>query len=403
MKWKDKQTWFLAAACVVVLAAGFIYSIKLGDSLRYWDEKEYFIYVKNFLSNHIFSFTGNLPTAQRPPGYPFLLMFFGLLGANHVALRMLNFIALAGSLIILYLWLKEQCDAWAGVIGLGLFACYPVLFYTAGTFFPQTFGAFLFLVALYLASKRPLRLWQAAAAGLVFGVLILTIPTFAYGIPLIALWMVLREKKWKSAVMFVVLSCLVIGIWTWRNYRVFHTFFFVTTDSGFNLLMGNAPETTPNSGLTIDFDKYKKLAAGLDEVQADAFYRNKAIGFILEDKTRAVRLYFAKFINYFNYRNDLRTAGEASSLNDLVMLMGYGGLILVLLVRIAAFRKIRFTDLEILLLILYLISAAVYAVFFTRIRFRLPFDYLLIAVDAMFLRQLIIRWPKRAAAPGKEQ
>lgn len=299
MNWKGKQTRFIFSIVLLILLAGCIYSIRLGDTLRYWDEQEYFIYIKNFLITHTFTFDGVHPTALRPPGYPLLLVFFAALGAGRVFLRMLNFVALAASVIILYLWLKEHADAKAGMIGVGLIVCYPVLFYAAGTFFPQTFGGFLFLLTLYLVSKKTLRLWHTGIAGLLLGVLILTIPIFAFGIPLIGVWLVWRERAWRFAVLFVMAAGLMIGIWTFRNFRVFHAFVFVATDSGFNFLVGNAPETTPNSGITIDFNKYLNETVSLDEVQADAFYRAKALGFILDDKKHAIQLYFSKLLNYF--------------------------------------------------------------------------------------------------------
>ena len=54
-----------------------------------------------------------------------------------------------------------------------------------------------------------------------------------------------------------------------------------------------------------------------------------------------------------------------------------------------ATRCVPLTALEVLLLVLYVAAGMVYAVFFTRIRFRLPFDWLLIAMDAMFLARVV--------------
>jgi len=392
VKGKNKVTWIVICVCLLVLIGGWIYSVRLGDTLRYWDEEEYFIYVKNFLSTHTFTFDGVNPTAMRPPGYPFVLMALGAIGVDRIGLRMLNFVALAAAIVILYFWVKEHLDAIAGLIAVGLTVCYPVLFYAAGTFFPQTLGAALFLLTLYMITRKKVRIWQAIIAGLLFGYLILTIPIFIFGVLLIGIWLICREHAWRTAVLFVLATGLIIGIWTLRNYRVFNTFVYVATDAGFNLLMGNAPETTPNSGLTIDFNKYKNEAAGLDEIQADTYYRDRAIRFILDDKVHAIKLYFSKVLNFFNFRNEMLTQGESSSLRDIVMLLGYGGLILILLVRIVIFRTFRFSDLEFFLLVFYLLSALVYAVFFTRIRFRLPFDYLLIAFDTIFLRNVIARW-----------
>jgi 4-amino-4-deoxy-L-arabinose transferase-like glycosyltransferase len=395
MNWKNKEFIYVTAIVLLILIAGWIYSNQLGDTLRYWDEEEYFIYVKNYLSTHIFTYDGVHPTAMRPPGYPFLLMSLGAIGANRLILRMVNFLALTGSVLLIYSWLKEQSDAKTGVIGVGMIVLYPVLFYAAGTFFPQTVGAFLFLLTLYIILKKPIRLWQVGIAGLVYGGLILTIPTFTFGIPLIGLWLGWRERAWRNALIFLTTTVLVIGIWTIRNYRVFDTFVFVTTDSGFNFLMGNAPETTPNSGLTIDFNKYVNEAVGLDEVQADVFYRSKAFQFIIGNKNQAFLLYISKLLNYFNFRNEMLTQGESSSLRDIVMLAGYGSLLLLVIARIICFRQFRFFDWEIFLLLFYLFSAFVYAIFFTRIRFRLPFDYLIIIVDALFLRNIVVRWFER--------
>ena len=53
-----------------------------------------------------------------------------------------------------------------------------------------------------------------------------------------------------------------------------------------------------------------------------------------------------------------------------------------------------------LLLALYLGGGMAYAVYFTRIRFRLPFDWLLIIVDALFLARALARWRAGAAPSG---
>jgi hypothetical protein len=71
------------------------------------------------------------------------------------------------------------------------------------------------------------------------------------------------------------------------------------------------------------------------------------------------------------------------------MLLGYGLLLGILLLRFAHLRRHPLTELEVLLLALYLGGGMAYAIYFTRIRFRLPFDWLLIALDAMFIARLL--------------
>jgi hypothetical protein len=87
------------------------------------------------------------------------------------------------------------------------------------------------------------------------------------------------------------------------------------------------------------------------------------------------------------------------------MLLGYGVLFGLLVVRLALVRRIPLSALEVLLLALYLGAGLAYAVYFTRIRFRLPFDWLLIALDALFLARVLGRvaglGPPVPAAPDQ--
>ena len=71
------------------------------------------------------------------------------------------------------------------------------------------------------------------------------------------------------------------------------------------------------------------------------------------------------------------------------MLFTYGPLLALLVVRLMLIRRLPLTDLEVLFLSLYLAAGMAYAIFFTRIRYRLPFDWLLIALDAIFVARVI--------------
>ena len=68
-----------------------------------------------------------------------------------------------------------------------------------------------------------------------------------------------------------------------------------------------------------------------------------------------------------------------------MMLLTYGMLLGFTILRLLQARTHPLTPLEVLLLSLYLLSAPIHAVFFTRIRFRLPFDYALILLAGQFV------------------
>ena len=122
-----------------------------------------------------------------------------------------------------------------------------------------------------------------------------------------------------------------------------------------------------------------------------------AMASVRERPREAAELYAKKLVFWFAFRNELVSdrivpGGSGSGppwLRDAVMAITYGLLLGILLVRLALVRSHPMQSLEGLILALYLGGGVAYAVYFTRIRFRLPFDWLLIALDAMFLGGLL--------------
>ncbi|MCX5641784.1 MAG: hypothetical protein NTY10_00865, partial [Candidatus Omnitrophica bacterium] len=135
---KKNEKRILSAIIAYILLFGFCYSLYLGSNFRFIDEKDYYTIARNIAFTFQRSLDGIHPSAYHCPGYPFFLSIFLFLGANVVFLRFLNFLALALSVCLLYRILKEEAPGLSGIIGCLLVACYPVLFYAAGTLYPQT-------------------------------------------------------------------------------------------------------------------------------------------------------------------------------------------------------------------------------------------------------------------------
>ena len=392
----------LATLAGLLLLAGLVYSAWLGDALRYLpDEEEYVTLAQNLAQSGSYSLDGEL-TAYRPPGYAAVLSLVSLLGGEIFHFRLLNFLLMAGSLLLVGRFLSRQGYNLGAVISGLLVVAYPVLFYSAGTLYPQTLAAFLFLLVLDIYTRPGLRSLHHLVGGALFGLLVLTVPTFFYAFIVIAawLWFYRREQLKKYLVLSLGVMLLVLGFWTARNYAVFDTFTFVSTNSGENLLVGNSENTTPNAGTTVNISKYLSGASGLDEVERDGYFRQQALEYITSHPGEAARLYVLKVLNYFNFRNELVTRAEATPWKDILMLVTYGPLLVVFLLRLLQLARIKLSPLEVLLSGLYLTSALVSAIFFTRIRFRLPFDYLLImavaiALEVNFRRFLLIPIPSK--------
>ncbi len=391
---ESKGHYVLVGLMAGVIAAGIVYSHLLGNNLRFPDEHDYYRLANNLVTQHSYTFDGIRPTAIRPPAYPMFLAIFVSVGADIVFLRILNFIALAGCTVLMFVLLQSRANRVAGVIGAIGVLCYPVLFYTAGTLYPQIIGAFLFLSILVLmADAQRLKWFGVGLAGLLAGFLILMIPSFVFSLALLVLYMAFVKRKARAVVMLLGLAALPIALWTARNYSVFNTFVLISTNSGYNLLLGNSENTSPNSGGTADLSQYWETAMrlGLSELDTDKYFRTQAIQYMLENKPQVVQLYVSKVLNYFNYRNELYVKSEESSSNDLIMLLTYGPLLLLVVLRLIAFRRFPLSGFEWLLILIYLADAFSSAIFTTRIRYRLPFDLLLMVIAASFMARRLSR------------
>jgi hypothetical protein len=396
----------VALPLAVTLLAGAIYAASLGDNLRYLDERDYVAIARNLAAGRGYTIDGTTPIAYRAPGYPLVLAVPTALGLDVAGLRLVNFATLAGALWLLQRLLRREGFALAALLAPPLVLGYPVIFYTAGTLYPQTLAMTLLLLAVLLATDRA-RPWRGAAlGGLAFGYAILVVPTFALKLPFFALATTLyRCRAWPGlrafwralgppALLCAVALALLIP-WTARNAVALGSFVPLTTNSGYNFLLGNSENTRPNAGVNIDISRYEQAAAPLSEVARDAYFRDAARDWILAHPGRALVLYAEKALNYFNYRNDLYVADEASRRNDLLLLLTYRSLLALFALRLLLARRVPLSALESLCVGLYLVNPFLDAIATTRIRYRLPFDALLIVVAATCLEVL---WRHRRGA-----
>lgn len=384
----DRRHQMLVSIMIaIIIGFGAVYSFLRGDQLVFLDERVYHSIAEHIVTLQKFSIDGVTSTAYRPPGYPLFLAVLVALGANVVVLRIVNFVLLGICALLVYLILKQRVSGTVGVLGALFVVGYPVLFYTAGTLYPQIFAAALMMVLLYVLHRPTLSLVWCGLSGLLLGYLCLTVPASLFLAPILCVWIWYAQQPRRAAcvALFVATTFLVIGLWSARNYYVFRSFVLISTNSGINLLLGNSPNTTPNSGVNVDLSQYHAQAVNMNEIEADAYYKAEALRYISENKFAAAQLYAAKFLNHFNYRNELKTNVGEVSLADMLVLVTYGPLLALFLLRIALSRTIKMTPFEWLLIAIYLASAAFHAIFFTRIRFRLPFDFLLIMSAAMTL------------------
>ena len=396
--WRSRVRVAGITLLLLSLVAGTIYSFALPAHSRYPDEWEYLQLSGNILHGPGFSMDGVHLTAARPPGYPVFLAAIQALGGGFVAMRIVQYVVLvATALLVCQLCSRENPLGSLFPVAV-VMMLYPVLFYTAATLYPQTLAAFLFILALVLMVGSSSGIFINLATGLVFGALMLTVPTFALTLVVVlaAAWL-LKIIRWHEGAAIILGATLLVGVWTARNEIVFHRPIPFASNSGENLLIGNCENTVPYGGTgNVDRTRYQQEAQrlGLDEFQADEYYKQAAITWIKENPGRAFVLYLEKTANYFNVYNEYAagTNAEISPAKQIVMGATYLLLLGLLAWRLAEMKRFPLLQREKLFLVIYVLSAFTMAFFVTRIRYRLPYDYLIVAIVAMHISRRLGLW-----------
>jgi hypothetical protein len=384
----------------LVFACALAIAISSGNSLRFLDEMDYNDLAESLLHHHAFNAENALPTLARPPGYPFVLAAMYALVDSPLVAKLVNCLALLASTYLL-MRLSERLCAFRTALVPFVVLCYPLFFYAASTLYPQTLGGLLLLGTIVLLSDKEAGVRTLIVAGVLFGVLCLMIPSFMYILPFLALYVMYqwrarpREMLLRAIVMFL-LTGLTIAPWTTRNAVEFHAFVPVSANGGFNLAVGNSAFTPVNG--KGDVHRACPDVSSPDEAERDSLLAACAVKWIRANPGPAFRLYVAKFFNYFNYRNELSTSTEQKAWQEWLVFATYYPLLGLAFVRLWFWRRYRFSSLEALLYVIYFANAALTAVFFTRLRFRIPFDLLLVAIDAAF-----VSWLLRSASSSWSQ
>ncbi len=378
---------FVLVICGLISLVSIAYCIWSGNQINWPDESEYIGIAKRLVAGLGFT-NGKLElSALRPPGYPFYLSLIYHIHASVLLAKITNVVALTATAWIISLIVKSITPL-GQVFAPLLVLAYPLFIYLTGMLVPQILGSFLFVLVVYWLIQYPKSILYAALTGATLGALILTIPTFALiFICLIVLLFIINSTTGfyskKFILFFFVATVLVVGPWIVRSSLLFDKFVFISTNSGINLLYGNSEHTEYDTGV-VDVSKYSNIT-GMNEAEVDSYYKKAAIDWVKNNPGDAAILYLKKVANNFNYKNKLGTVSESSTLKNTILFITYYPLLVTALIRCLLWRKYAFSWPEVLMYALYFGSAFISAIVYTRIRYRIPFDFLLIAMVSIFI------------------
>jgi Dolichyl-phosphate-mannose-protein mannosyltransferase len=421
----DHGVIVVVCAVAIIIIFGSIVSLREGDRVKSLDEVGILDIARNVCTHFRYAQTNSTeitaaalgvydpaypagairPTALRAPGYTLFIAPFVYFGGSYPILRIVNHVVMSMTLVLMYYLLATGYSRLAGLLGAIFVLGYPIILYTAGTLYPQTLQSFLLILAVWLLCRtRPdASLWVHALPGVIFGLAILTNPIVLLLAPIVLLWQVVSGRsRIQQAAVTASMMVLLSGAWTIRNYVALHAFVPGATTSGYNLVSGNSDATTYDqlSGSISLSETALRELNGKGEIERDRIMSREAMRYIRANPARTFKLYCQKLLYWFAYSNQLASdvvikdgASDVSArVRNIIMFCSYIPLLGVFLVRLFLVRRFPLSDIEVLFVTLYLASGMAYAIYITRIRYRMPFDWMLIALDAIFLSQVIASW-----------
>ena len=187
-----------------------------------------------------------VPTAWRPPGYPFFLAcVYALFGPSVRAATVVQ--AVLGALTVLLIaWLARSLAGRRGGLIAGLLAAvYPGFFWPARLLLSENLALFLVAAALcaavWLAGRW--RAWGALGLGVLLGVGTLVRGPYLLFSLVLLLWLAVqfwrRGREWRKGLLTVLLAgvglAAVLVPWAARNRSVFGRPVLVATQDGMGL------------------------------------------------------------------------------------------------------------------------------------------------------------------------
>jgi len=387
MKNYDNWQKLVCAMLLAILLVSVIFNIFSSNKIVYMDERDYVALSEKIFTYHQYIGEDMQSTAYRPPLYPLVLSTFSWVSCNKIIiLKILNSIFLVLAALLYGLIIAEKDNRKAQIVCVALIAVYPIFYFTSSLLYPQIFGAMLFAFISWIILKFKTKK-ELVIAGILYGLLILAVPLFILTLPLVAIFIFFDSNlklsvKFLRPIIFCSLAAVVVLCWTARNYHVFNKFIPIATNSGFNLFVGNSENAGFNTGTAIDWkeheNKINKLH--LNEYDKDIYFRNQAVEWIKANTGDAIKLYLGKTLNYFNYTNKFFVEEQGSKLKDIVMFLSYMPLLLIAIARLFFIVRAPLSRTEKYLYLIYFGMSFMSAIFFTRLRFRVPFDFCLIAI-----------------------
>jgi hypothetical protein len=233
----------------------------------------------------------------------------------------------------------------------------------------------------WLVLARPETWLVATAVGFLLGFLALAVPNCLFMLPIaVVAAPVLRGWRLRNSLLVGMCALAVIGAWSVRNQIAIGKPVFISTNVSSDLAAAIAQS---------DQQRNDKIGA---QDSLDATIREERQWYLLETLRSLLRdpdAYLQRLVGYFHFHNALQTQSEQSRLKDIVMFFSYYTILLLAAGRFLLRKGLKFSSFDWWVALVYVSAAFFQALAFTRIRYRLPMDFLLIGCAGVTLHWVL--------------
>ena len=401
MSVSKEYKYLLLTTLLVAAFLRLVYVSRLTREVVWVDEFDYLALGKSIAAGQGFVTPRGEPTAFRPPGYPILLAALYKLGIQSTpAVRIVQvFLNVLTIYFLSFLSLKIAGPV-ASIVTAIVAAGYPYFIYATATLFAFTWFSMTFVLSVFFLfnglERKKSR--YMILAGLFMGISILTRTSAVVLAACVIIWLVIILFKQPKRLLVYVISyglavSLVLLPWIIRNAQTMGRV-TLSTNAGRNFWLGNNPSSTKNSGSNIDMPR--ELAEGIDsatETAAESIYWTEALNHIKSDPNRYFVLALQKGAALWRLDPSPTSLGYSrhKKLLSFVSCVSYGPIFILAV--LGFFLANREQQKFMLLWILFGFAFTVlHAIFISKVRFRLPLDFFLIAMAASAVAAIAGRW-----------
>jgi hypothetical protein len=304
-----KSTFWLGLLLLLVLgiSLAYAYGFRIAPLV---DARWYDTIAWNLAQGKGFRLTDDAPLAKDPaiavvgPGYPYFLAGIYALFGHHLEPVWIiqSFLHALNTLLVFLLARKIFSDSpnreGYSLFAAALYGFNPDLVQIAAMLFTETLYLTVILsAALGMAAwiERPeAKIAMGTAA--VLGIAILVRPIAV--LPLACFFVLLGiKKKWLSLTASAAIVAVLIGVWTVRNYTVYNQVVVLTAAGGYDLWVGNNPNSAGEQLVEPEIDDYK---ATHDPLETDRHGAEEYWKFIVSDPAGFLKLQAVKTAKFFS-------------------------------------------------------------------------------------------------------